>query len=180
MHTIVWRRLSDGGLEYCNISFANATTIRGKVISIGEPTNSFIDYQVTCDDQGNTSEVSIVFQQEDRNEKMRLIRNDKNRWQVNGHEMKDLSGILDIDIGVTPSTNVLPIRRFNLAVGESRIFTAAWVRFPQLTVQPLRQEYTRIDEHTYRYTSIDSGYTALLQVNAYGIVGGYEGEWTRI
>jgi hypothetical protein len=45
-------------------------------------------------------------------------------------------------IAVTPATNTLAIRRLSLEVGSSESIIAAWVKFPDLTVQPLSQRYT--------------------------------------
>jgi hypothetical protein len=38
-------------------------------------------------------------------------------------------GCLDIDLGFSPSTNLLPIRRLTLAVGEAATVRAAWLPF---------------------------------------------------
>ncbi|CAM3109813.1 putative glycolipid-binding domain-containing protein [Paenibacillus sediminis] len=176
-HTIVWKRVNDLGLEYCNISFAQSTTIEGKVIGAEENDKFFVNYKVQCDEVGNTREVYVIFQSENNSGTLRILRDSDDQWVLNGIPMSDLAGIKDIDIGVTPSTNMLPIRRLNLDVGDSQIFTTAWVRFPQLTVQPLKQKYERISEDTYIYNSIESGYTARVKVDLNGIVVDYEGEW---
>jgi uncharacterized protein len=98
-------------------------------------------------------------------------------WLVNGQERPDLQECRDVDIGVTPATNTLPIRRLELQVGESRKLVAAWLRFPELDVIPLKQRYTRIDEETYLYESVMSGYKAELIVDEDGVVQTYGGEW---
>jgi hypothetical protein len=95
-------------------------------------------------------------------------------------DLAPLAGCVDVDLGISPSTNTLPIRRLNLAVGESRELTAAWVRFPELTVEPLAQRYTRLDERRYRYESIVSGFTAELEIDDLGLVVSYEGIWRRV
>jgi len=112
------------------------------------------------------------------------------RWLLSGREWSrdgvaqreqpDLADCVDVDLGISPSTNTLPIRRLNLAVGESRELTAAWVRFPELTVEPLAQRYTRLAERRYRYESIVSGFTAELEVDDLGLVINYEGIWRRV
>ena len=58
-----------------------------------------------------------------------------------------------MDLGCSPSTNTLPIRRLGLAVGTSKTIQAAWITFPELRVQKAAQTYTRLDEVTYRYAS---------------------------
>ena len=86
----------------------------------------------------------------------------------------------DVDLGWSPSTNTLPVRRLQLAVGERRDLTAAWVRFPQLAVQPLPQSYTRTGERTWLYESRGAAFRAALEVDEQGLVVDYEGLWRRI
>ena len=86
----------------------------------------------------------------------------------------------DIDIQVTPATNTLPIRRLNLAVGESADVTAAWFRIPECQVEPLRQRYTRTAEDTYLYESPDHNFSATLTVDDLGLVITYDPGWVRL
>lgn len=101
-------------------------------------------------------------------------------WLVNGRERRDLFGCTDVDIGVTPASNSLPIRRLNLQIGETRDVVAAWVRFPEFRVDPMRQRYTRIDQNTYLYESVESGYRAELTVGDCAVVEKYVGEWIAV
>lgn len=100
-------------------------------------------------------------------------------WRVDDAERLDLRGCLDVDLGCTPSTNTLPIRRLRLDVGQSAEVTAAWVRFPDLSVEPLHQRYTRLATDRYRYESLDSDFTADLTVDEQGVVVDYPGGWRR-
>ena len=83
---------------------------------------------------------------------------------------------IDVDLGFTPSTNTLPIRRLGLAVGEEATVSAAWLRYPDLRLERLDQTYRRTGEHTWRYTSA-TGFTGELEVDEYGLVRMYEGGW---
>lgn len=80
---------------------------------------------------------------------------------------------------MTPATNTLPIRRLKLQVGSGQSVTAAWVKFPELSVQRLSQRYTRLKENTYRYES-DTGFSAEIVVDDLGLVTAYPGGWRRI
>ena len=75
------------------------------------------------------------------------------------------------------STNLLPIRRLNLAVGQRAIVRAAWLRFPTFNLEPLEQTYTRLDQQTYRYESGGGTFVAELKVNDFGLVTDYPGGW---
>ena len=58
------------------------------------------------------------------------------RWR----HRPDLDSCSDIDLGWTPATNLLPIRRLALDVGETATTTAVWVRFPEMTIEPSEQK----------------------------------------
>lgn len=113
-----------------------------------------------------------------------LKRDQSGGWTAtSGNDRPGLSGIrflTDIDIQVTPASNTLPIRRLNLAVGESADVTAAWFRIPEFRVEPLKQRYTRTAEHTYRYESPDHDFTATLTVDDLGLVINYDPGWVRL
>jgi hypothetical protein len=113
-----------------------------------------------------------------------LKRDEFGRWTAtSGNDkprLSDISRLTDIDIQVTPATNTLPIRRLNLAVGESAEVTAAWFRIPEFRLEPLKQRYTRTAEDTYRYESPDHDFTATLTVDDLGLVVNYDPGWVRL
>ena len=92
----------------------------------------------------------------------------------------ELRGLVDADLGFTPATNTLPIRRLGPAIGEAVEVTAAWVRFPELTVEPLPQRYVRLGERRYRYESAGGAFTAELEVDDFGLVVRYGELWERV
>jgi hypothetical protein len=86
---------------------------------------------------------------------------------------------VDIDLGFTPATNTLPIRRLALGIGESARVRSAWLRFPELRLEPLEQVYTRQAERSFRYRSLVDGelFIARLDTDMLGWVIRYEGLW---
>jgi len=58
-------------------------------------------------------------------------------------------------------------------------FIAAWVRFPELTLEPLPQEYLRLGDRKYRYSSRGGAFVAELLVDEHDLVLEYEGFWQR-
>jgi hypothetical protein len=99
-------------------------------------------------------------------------------WHSLGQELREIHGCDDVDLAVTPATNTLPIRRLNLQVGSGESVIAAWVKFPDLAVQPLSQRYTRLTKDTYRYES-NTGFSAEIVVDDLGLVTAYRGGWER-
>jgi hypothetical protein len=98
-------------------------------------------------------------------------------WRLNGEECPAVAGALDIDLGFSPSTNTLPIRRLALAVGTEAEVQAAWLPFPALAFEPLAQVYRREGVTAYRYESQGGRFTRTLEVDAAGFVIRYPGLW---
>lgn len=86
---------------------------------------------------------------------------------------------MDVDLGVTPLTNALPINRLGLSEGAGTEIRAAWVRFPVLSVEASPQGYERLGRSLYRYTGIGTGFTARVEVDGHGFPVTYEGLWRR-
>lgn len=155
----VWRSLEPAGLEHCRL-FENG--LAGDVV-VGR---SFFSYRVVCDAAWRTQSVRVA------------------GWI--GTERFTLAldaplpfGCTDADLGFTPSTNTLPIRRLGLAIGEEAQVSAAWLRFPELKLERLDQTYRRTGELTWQYTSA-TGFTGRLVVDEHGMVRTYEGGWEEV
>lgn len=98
-------------------------------------------------------------------------------WSVNEAEAHEVSDCIDLDLNFSPSTNTIAIRRLKLEVGERRDVTAAWLRFPSFTLEPLAQSYQRLAGNLYRYVSGNESFTADLATDDVGFVIDYPGIW---
>ncbi len=180
MPTVVWSRIEGNGLEYCEINTNPVTTLKGQVITQLDSKSISVSYTVQCGDEGAAQSVDLICRSEGLESSLSLSRTIDDRWFCNGKEVSQFVGLKDIDLGITPSTNTLPIRRLNLSPGESKELTAVWLRFPDLSLAPLAQRYTCIDSKTYLYQSVKSGYKAEINVDSDGIVVTYQHEWKRV
>lgn len=119
----------------------------------GEPCH--IDYDVLCDPDWipKSCRVNVVFSARVRTRELR--RDGIGRWEHNGTPAPDLESCSDIDLGWTPATNTIPIRRLELEVGDTASIRAAWVRCPVLDVVANQQHYTRMSRDRWRYRSDD-------------------------
>ncbi len=86
----------------------------------------------------------------------------------------------DIDLGFSPATNLLPIKRLDFPIGETVETTAAWVDPQDWKLKPLRQTYRRLAEHRFAYTAPDIGYEGEISVFSNGLVKSYEGLWRAV
>jgi hypothetical protein len=174
-----WRRLDPPALE----DFTEDGQVFQGRVQVDEAVPWSAEYRIVFDEQWITLETSVTVQRAGRSRKLQLRRESSGRWLADDCEVESCRGALDVDLGVTPSTNTSAIRRMGLAVGAKAELTAAWVRFPDLTVQPLPQRYTRLGERTYLYESFRDGvvvFRARLEVDECGLVEHYEGLFERV
>ena len=153
---------------------------RGTILTQSGEAAAEARYELACDHSFRTRRATISLRKTAA-EQMLEISAENGRWFANGHEAPSVSGALDIDLSWSPFTNTLPIRRLNLAPGQSSgEIIAAWVRFPELTLQPLPQEYLRLSQDRYRYSSRGGSFTAELLVDSDGLVVDYGNFWQRV
>jgi hypothetical protein len=177
----MWRRVNGHGLERFElIRESTGWAIHGTVLALAERGASEAVYTISCDAGWNTRRAAISLVDGSGNHALDIVASN-GHWRVNGEEAKHLDGCIDIDLGWSPSTNTIAIRRLNLPVGgRSGPLVVAWVRFPELTIEPLTQEYERIGERRYRYTSRGGSFRAAIDVDDEALVTEYEGVWQRV
>ncbi len=80
-------------------------------------------------------------------ERVRRLESDgQGRWRIDGSWDGNLDGCLDVDLESSACTNVIPIRRLSLQVGETASAPAAFVHAQDLSVTRLDQSYARLAE----------------------------------
>jgi hypothetical protein len=98
-------------------------------------------------------------------------------WWLNGCPVPGLEVCVDLDLGFTPATNLLPIRRLALENGERASAPAAWLDIARGSLEILPQWYERRAETAYWYEAPSVEYAALLEVDASGFVLDYPRLW---
>jgi|SRR5688500_1938599 len=175
-----WRRLDVPGREVATITrTARGWRLTGE-LDVAEPDDTAtLRYAIECDPAWRTRSAVIEGEANGSPVRFSLVADGAGGWTGDGVALPELAGALDVDLGFTPATNTLPIRRLGLAVGESAAVRSAWLRFPELRLEPLEQTYTREAEHTFRYRAIVDGapFVARLDIDAFGRVMRYEGLW---
>jgi hypothetical protein len=175
---VAWRRSDDVETdEHCTLTLRDGgLSLVGTVLGAegGVPVRT--EYRVLADGSGMTTAAHVRDLRGFETRTMVLERDAKANWSVDGAVVKALKGCTDVDLGCSPSTNTLPIRRLRLAVGATQKIQAAWLRFPEFTIVKAAQTYTRLDEFTYQYKS--GTFEAELTVDDDGLVAAYA-EWRR-
>jgi hypothetical protein len=175
---VAWRRSDEVETdEHATLAIRDTgLSLVGTVLGAESGIPVRIEYRVLTDGSGMTTAAHVRDLRGFGQRALMLERSAKGVWSVNGTTDRTLKGCTDVDLGCSPSTNTLPIRRLRLAVGASKTIQAAWIVFPELTVVKAAQTYTRLDEFTYRYQS--STFSAELVVDDDGLVASYA-DWRR-
>ncbi len=175
---ILWRRLDQPGHEAARLSFQHPYRyLAGTAVFAEKQEPCRLDYLVVCDAAWLTLSGRVTGWVGEKVIEIELAVDAASRWTLNGTEHPEMTGCLDLDLNFSPSTNLLPIRRLDLAIGQEAKVRAAWLRFPSFALEPLDQLYRRIGETTYRYESAGGRFVADLEVNRAGFVVRYPGFW---
>jgi uncharacterized protein len=175
---VLWRRLDKPGHEYARLSQDGTRwQLTGIAVFQHEQQPCRLDYSVVCDGQWLTQAGIVTGWVGDKAVGVGVSVDASGTWRINGTECPEVAGSIDLDLNFSPSTNLLPVRRLNLSIGEQAQVKAAWLRFPEFTLEPLDQMYQRVDDVIYRYESAGGKFVAELKVNAVGFVTLYPKVW---
>lgn len=178
MHTIFWRRLDTPGHDHAVLRNVDEQWhIEGCALFVEGSESARLSYVVRCDSEWRTINAQVTGWIGQREVNLTIEADAKRQWRLNGGEVPGVAGCVDLDLSMTPCTNLLPIRRLQLAVGVEAELRSAWLLVPELRLEPLPQRYRRVSETTYQYESPTQGFAADLRVNAVGFVTSYPSLW---
>jgi hypothetical protein len=169
--SVLWVRLDRPGNDACRFADTGEDLlIEGNTT---EAEGLFLHYRVRAGSDGVTKRARVG-----DSPMMTFERQDDGRWLMNGTEVPAVAGCFDFDLGITPATNTLALRRLALKVGEVGETVAAWLDPSDWTLKPLKQTYTRVSEHEYDYAST-TGYGGRFEVDDDLVIRRYPGWWER-
>ncbi|MFA0813882.1 putative glycolipid-binding domain-containing protein [Microbulbifer epialgicus] len=172
-----WRRLDLFGSESSYLKETNeGWNLSGVATFLTDRSQCGISYTICCDKKWQTQTVKVCGHVGDRNCNIE-IKKANGIWYFNEVKKPEIKDCIDIDLGFSPSTNLLPIRRLSLRCGQSAKIRAAWLQFPSMSLVPSEQIYTRESATRYRYESLSSSFRATLDVNEDGFVMNYPDLW---
>jgi uncharacterized protein len=172
---LVWTPVRWPGCEHLVLrTGADRVVADGMVIAVPDGAPIRLHYRIECDASWRTYRVELAVHGQPP---VSVTRRNDDRWfTADGTERNDLAGCVDVDIALTPFTNTLPIRRLDLAAGESAGLRMVYVTpGPAPEISTSDQRYTRISASEYRYQS--GTFTADLPVDGDGIVTRYPDLW---
>ncbi len=180
----LWMGIDEPRLEHLHLHEVGGHIIAdGLVVGRADSKPLRLSYVLHCDQHYQVELATIRLLTPPRRT-IALRRTDDGQWtDERGSLLPQLSGCSDLDIAVTPFTNTLPIRRLALAPDAAAAIAVAYVDVPSLTLRAAPQGYTCLRRTAqgavYRFESLDSDFTADVEVDAAGLVVTYPGLFQR-
>jgi hypothetical protein len=176
--SILWRRLDLPGHEIACLQPTGAGwRLQGTAVFAYQRQACKIDYDIRCREDWCTASAQVNATIGSRTVDLLIVADANRNWHLNDRRCPGVAGCIDLDLGFSPSTNLLPIRRLALAVGEAAEVNAAWLPFPAMELAPLAQTYRRDEALRYHYESRGGRFARDLGVNQLGFVTDYPGLW---
>lgn len=175
---VAWRRLDTPGHDSCGLLVDDdGWRLIGTAVFRSEEQPCHLRYEVACDTAWRTRAATVRGWIGRTVVQLAIDATPDARWTFNGAAQEDVAGLVDIDLGFTPATNLIQVRRLALAVGQEADAPVAYLDFPALTLGRLEQRYKRVAHDTYAYHAPRFDYAGQLQVSNHGFVTQYPGLW---
>ncbi|HEX9171501.1 MAG TPA: putative glycolipid-binding domain-containing protein [Telluria sp.] len=169
----LWRKLDSPGHDSCRFfSLADGYRLLGAAVFLEAGQACQLQYDVVADAGFRTTRAAVAGFVGNQPVDVRISATGQH-WEVDGKRVPALAGCLDVDLGFTPATNLLPLRRLALHVGQEADAPASYLAFPAMQFTLLPQHYHRLSGAYYDYLA--PGYRGTLRVSAMGAVEHYPG-----
>ena len=176
--SILWRRLDTPGHDCCLLEpGTGGWSLYGTAVFHHDGIPARLTYHIACSLAWRTQHGRVRGWIGARLVEFRIARMAGGVWTLNGQVVPGLEACVDLDLGFTPATNLLQLRRVALAEGQTAEVPVAWLDVPPGNLGLLPQRYERRGADTYWYESPSTGYAALLEVTPDGFVRRYPGLW---
>jgi uncharacterized protein len=179
--SILWRRLDLPGHDAASLRETDGgMELRGMAVFRDEGGPTALRYRVQCDAEWRTTEASVDGWCGARPVELRIRRSHAGNWTLNGVPCPAVAGCIDLDLNFTPATNLLPLRRLDLALNQAAEVRSAWLEWPAAVLTPLVQRYARGSVTEYDYEADLPGtakFVGVLRVEPGGWVLDYAALW---
>jgi uncharacterized protein len=177
---ILWRRLDVPGHDAASLQMDEEGAVLSGMAAFHERAPTALAYVVQVDREWKTTEGHVWGWRGLDAIDLRLHRDNDGTWTLNDELSPEVQGCMDLDLSFTPATNLLPLRRLALRIGQSAEVRSAWLEWPEVRLTPLVQRYARRSDTEYDYESRLPGgelFRSTLRVRPEGWVLDYGGLW---
>jgi uncharacterized protein len=198
---LIWRGLDEWRTEAAEIHLTeDGVAARGTQIGL-DPLPYRLSYRLEALERFVTRSLEIKVGGDGWQRELDLTHDGNGSWQCDGAESGEaradlpapggdtagLEASLDCDLGLSPLTNLMPIRRHDLHRGPGEAeFVMAWVSVPDLALHVSAQRYEHLrmegEGPVVRFTDegMFKGFTSELELDQDGLVRVYPGLATRV
>ena len=170
-----WRKLDHPGHDSCRLfKLPTGWRLSGAAVFWEEERPCHFHYEVLTDALWRTRRASVAGYLGNRTVEVRITRA-RNQWKVGSEALNNIADCVDVDLGFTPATNLIVLRRLSLKIGQRAEAPAAYLAFPRMRFVKLPQTYHRIGRTEYEYEAPTVGYAGTLHVSTAGAVVHYPG-----
>ena len=189
--TVVWTKIDPPGTELAEVA-VGPDSLEATGVAIGvAPVPYRLDYRLDASDGLRTRRLEVQARGEGWRRSLVLARDAGGTWTIDagsegdvdlpapGGDAAALAGAEDVDLGLSPLTNSMPVLRHGLLEGGERDFLMAWVSVPDLAVHADPQRYTFVratagGRRLVRFLGPEQdGFTADIAFDADGLVVDY-------
>jgi uncharacterized protein len=162
---LAWRGLDEWRAEGCRIERGDFG-LRAVGVQLGSTYQ--LDYGLETGPELFTRRFIVTVKDADGERGILLERSEGDgTWTLNGDLLPLVEGALDIDLALSPLTNYMPAARLG---DEPADHVMAWVDVPSLAVTRSPQRYEPMGPRQVRFVSLDSDFTAELDLDSDGFV----------
>jgi hypothetical protein len=162
---LAWRGLDEWRAEGCTVEVGDFG-LRAVGVQLG--TSYQLDYGLETGPDLFTRRLVVTVKDGDGERGVLLERSEEDgAWTANGEPLPHVEGALDVDLALSPLTNYMPAARLG---DEPRDHVMAWVDVPSLEVTRSPQRYEPMGPRQVRFVSLDSDFTAELDLDSDGFV----------
>ncbi|PJF39264.1 MAG: hypothetical protein CUN54_09090, partial [Phototrophicales bacterium] len=131
LRTILWGNPAENNHDCCSLfQIQNGFQLQGMAILLANNLPMRVAYRIACTSEWKTQLVELDVWKGNSQQLFMLRVDEQQRWWLDDTELSQFRGLIDVDLGFTPATNTLPIRRMQRNDENSNIVTAVWVQFP--------------------------------------------------
>ncbi|WP_435170878.1 putative glycolipid-binding domain-containing protein [Falsirhodobacter sp. 1013] len=175
---VLWTDWEGHGLEQCHCREGDDGLVLEGVVAGTRHGAYGAYYLVSTDADFKTRQVRVVYV---GGASLHVEADGRESWHdvIGNRPLPELNGCTDVDLGITPTTNTLPIKRLKLQEQESRDIVVAYVALPDqidgdFLPRRAEQRYTCLTlDRRYRYEGLFRAFTAELDIDDAGLVRDY-------
>jgi uncharacterized protein len=196
---VIWEGLDDWRAEVAHVEIGDGElSAKGTQLGV-DPFPYRLDYALETSDRFVTRAMRLAISGEGWARRLDLSHDGDGDWRCESEEdgMSDLPApggdvsalgdARDVDLGLSPLTNLMPLRRAGLHEGPGATdLLAAWISVPDLGLHASRQRYEHVRGGSrgavVRYVDVGAhaGFTSELEVDGDGLVRLYPGLARRV